>query len=88
MRRVVDYLALVLLFPFLALLGFGLAVADPFRLTQLLTAAGKQLRPLFEPVNCRKCHGLLTSSANDEHAGIRCNCLKRHSAFCKGRTAE
>jgi hypothetical protein len=90
-RRAFDYLVLVVCFPLLAVWGFGLLVADPFRFTQMLSAAGKRLRPLFEPVNCRSCHAFLTSAANDEHAGVCCNCTgtrRGHSVYCKGRTAE
>ena len=88
MRRAFDYLVLVICFPLLALLAFGLAVADPFRLTQFLTAAGTKLRPIFEPVKCRGCGGLLTARANDEHAGVCCNCLghlQRRGRFVTGQ---
>lgn len=85
MRRIFDYLALVILFPILALLAFGLAVSNPFRLCQLLTAAGKMLRPLFEPVNCRGCGAILTAHVNDAHAGVCCPC-SGHARICNEGT--
>lgn len=91
MRRAFDYITAIVLYPILALLGFGLLVADPFRFTQYLTAAGQRLRPLFEPDRCNGCRALLTANANDEHAGYCCNCQSKiggHSVYCKGRTAE
>ena len=89
MRRAFDYIVLVVAFPFLALLAFGLAVADPFRLTQFLSESGRVLRPFFEPTNCENCHAILTAGANDEHAGMCCKCVTarthKHSVYCKGR---
>jgi hypothetical protein len=88
MRRAFDYIVLVIAFPFLALLAFGLAVADPFRLTQFLSEAGRVLRPLFEPTKCGNCGAILTAGANDEHAGMCCECVTArthtHSVCCKG----
>lgn len=98
MRRAFNCVVLIVLFPFLAVGAFALLVADPFQFTRMLSDAGRSLRLLFEPVYCRKCQALLSASANDEHAGICCDCVEiylaigkrrgRHSEFCKGRTAE
>jgi hypothetical protein len=97
-RRAFNYVGLVLFFPLLALLGFGLAVSDPFKFARFCRDLGTRLRPLFEPHNCYGCRALLTASANDEHAGFCCNCVEVlclagkmrgvHREFCKGRTAE
>jgi hypothetical protein len=100
MRRAFNYVGLVLFFPLLALLGLGLAVSDPFQFSRFCRDLGTRLRPLFEPHNCRICHALLSAGANDEHAGLCCNCVEvmllqgqhpgygKHREFCKGRMAE
>jgi hypothetical protein len=98
MRRALNYVFMVVSFPLVAVWAFALLVADPFRFTRMLSEAGKRLRPFFEPTACSKCGVLLNAAANDQHAGMCCNCVEvllltgkrrgRHREFCKGRTAE